>query len=69
MKKHKPENFGGRKKAARDNKPSLRKKLHQDWRTWVVVGLMLAAMGIYVVTLDDSVVPVEKTLSQSRMPN
>jgi len=28
---------------------------HKDWRTWLVVGLMLAAMGAYVLTLDDSV--------------
>lgn len=34
------------------------KKFHKDWRVWVVVGLMLAAMIMYVVTLDDSVVPV-----------
>ena len=35
----------------------LRPGLHKDWRTWVVVGLMLAAIGIYVFTLDDSVRP------------
>jgi hypothetical protein len=33
----------------------LQPGLHKDWRTWVVIGLMLAAIGIYVVTLDDSV--------------
>lgn len=31
--------------------------LHKDWRTWVVIGLMLAAMGIYVLTLDESIQP------------
>ncbi|MFZ5449069.1 MAG: hypothetical protein ACOZFS_10590 [Thermodesulfobacteriota bacterium] len=31
--------------------------LHKDWRTWVVVGLMLAAIGTYVLTLDDSIQP------------
>lgn len=36
---------------------SLRPKLHKDWRVWVAVGLMLAAMGMYVLTLDDSVQP------------
>jgi hypothetical protein len=35
----------------------LRPGLHKDWRTWVVVGLMLAAIGIYVFTLDDAVRP------------
>lgn len=34
-----------------------RKQVHKDWRTWTVVILMLAAMALYVVTLDDAVVP------------
>lgn len=34
------------------------KKLHKDWRVWLVVGLMVAAMVIYVLTLDDSIVPM-----------
>jgi hypothetical protein len=33
------------------------KGIHKDWRTWLVIGLMLAAMGIYVLTLDDSIQP------------
>ena len=28
--------------------------LHKDWRTWVVVAVMLAAIGMYVFTLDDT---------------
>jgi hypothetical protein len=36
------------------NNNFLHPGLHKDWRTWVVIGLMLAAIGIYVVTLDDS---------------
>jgi hypothetical protein len=31
--------------------------LHKDWRTWAVVLLMVGAMAIYVLTLDDSMVP------------
>jgi len=31
--------------------------LHRDWRTWLVIGLMLAAIGTYVLTLDESVQP------------
>lgn len=27
---------------------------HKDWRIWVAVVLMLAAILIYVLTLDDS---------------
>ena len=30
------------------------KKLHKDWRMWVAVVLMLAAIMIYVLSLDDS---------------
>ena len=33
------------------------KGLHKDWRVWLAVGLMLAAMATYVLTLDDSVQP------------
>jgi ABC-type nickel/cobalt efflux system permease component RcnA len=34
-----------------------RRGLHKDWRTWLVIGLMLAAMGIYVLSLDDAIQP------------
>lgn len=30
--------------------------MHKDWKTWVVVVLMLSAIGMYVFTLDDSTV-------------
>ena len=43
-----------------------KKKLHQDWRTWLVVALMLAAIGMYVLTLDDSMVPVSPIGSPSQ---
>jgi len=33
---------------------SERKGLHKDWRTWVALVAMLAAIGAYVMTLDDS---------------
>jgi len=36
----------------------MRPAWHKDWRTWAVIGLMLAAMCIYVLTLDESVQPV-----------
>jgi hypothetical protein len=28
--------------------------LHKDWRTWAVLIAMLAAIGSYVMSLDDS---------------
>ncbi len=27
--------------------------LHRDWRTWLVLAIMLAAIGTYVLTLDE----------------
>ncbi len=34
-----------------------RRVLYKDWRVWLVVVLMLAAIGMYVLTLDDSAIP------------
>lgn len=31
--------------------------IHRDWRLWVAVVLMLAAMGAYVATMDEAVLP------------
>ena len=28
------------------------RKWHRDWRVWVMVAVMLAAIAIYVLTLD-----------------
>ena len=39
-----------------EEKPLLR-RLHKDWRAWLALGLMLAAIGMYVFSLDDSVQP------------
>jgi len=50
-----------------DEKPK-RKKLHQDWRTWVIVGCMLVAMGLYVLSLDDAIVPFSQTGGGSQVP-
>lgn len=33
------------------------RKLHRDWRVWLCVILMLAAMVIYVLTMGERVVP------------
>ena len=32
-------------------------QLHKDWRAWLVVTLMVAAVIMYVLSLDDSIVP------------
>jgi len=36
---------------AEHHKPQ-RQKLHKDWRLWLMVVLMLAAMAVYLLTLD-----------------
>ena len=35
----------------------LWKRLHRDWRAWVVVLLMLAAMAVYVLSDNESLRP------------
>ena len=32
-------------------------KFHKDWRVWLAVVVMLLAIIMYVLTLDDSIVP------------
>jgi hypothetical protein len=34
--------------------PPAGKGIQKDWRVWVVIGLMLLAMLIYILTLDES---------------
>ena len=31
--------------------------MHKDWRVWLALLLMLAAIIMYVLTLDDSMIP------------
>jgi len=33
------------------------RKLHKDWRVWAGVILMLACMAIYLLTMDNALVP------------
>jgi hypothetical protein len=39
--------------------------IHKDWRTWVALIVMLAAIGIYVLTLDDSVEVTDETVAEA----
>ena len=66
MTKHNHEHAGAGKHAHQHKEKTGIRNLHKDWRTWVAVGLMLAAIAIYVLTLDDSVVPVAQTTTQSQ---
>ena len=40
-----------------ENNDKSGRQLHKDWRVWLGVILMLGAMAMYVLSLDDSVVP------------
>jgi hypothetical protein len=35
----------------------MKRGWHRDWRMWIVVGLMLAAMVAYVLSDDESLQP------------
>lgn len=34
-----------------------KKPIHKDWRAWLVVGLMIGAMVIYILSLNEEVEP------------
>jgi hypothetical protein len=46
--------------SSRERRPYW-KRAHHDWRFWVAFGLMLAAMFIYLMTDDLSIVPHIRT--------
>ncbi|MFA5110385.1 MAG: hypothetical protein WC443_03175 [Desulfobaccales bacterium] len=47
----------GSKKATQSHPTELWRGLHKNWRTWAVIAVMLAAIGTYVLTLDESIQP------------
>jgi hypothetical protein len=57
MTQHNHKHSEAHRHAGGDVGESSTKKLHKDWRVWLVVGIMLIAMITYVLTLDDSIVP------------
>jgi hypothetical protein len=57
MTQHKHNHSESHRHARKDESKSSIKKLHKDWRVWLVIGIMLTAMITYVLTLDDSIVP------------
>jgi hypothetical protein len=40
-----------------DNSIPYWKRAHRDWRMWVAAIFILAALGVYIVTVDLSLVP------------
>jgi len=57
MAKHNHKHLEPHRQAKRDEGESNSRKLHKDWRVWLAVGIMLAAMIMYVLSLDESIVP------------
>lgn len=49
------------------HQPAKPRGLHRDWRLWAAVVVALVAMGIYVLTLDESLWP-GRTKPQQPMP-
>ena len=47
--------------------PTSKPAWHKDWRTWTVIALMLAAMAVYVFSVDESVGPAA-TPNQTEEP-
>jgi hypothetical protein len=45
---------GPRKHAHKENQKPYWRRIHKDWRLWVALALMLAAILIYVLSLDDA---------------
>ena len=43
--------------ANNSHKHSSHRKLHKDWRAWLALLLMVAAILMYVLSLDDSIIP------------
>lgn len=43
-----------------------KKPFHKDWRLWVVVALMLLAIVVYILTIDESMRPWRSTRPTER---
>jgi uncharacterized integral membrane protein len=54
MKQNMRKHSGLAKKGHTKGTELKRKRMHKDWRVWLAVILMLAAIIIYVFSLDDS---------------
>jgi len=48
---------GTKQMANNSHKHSSHRKLHKDWRAWLALLLMVAAILMYVLSLDDSIIP------------
>lgn len=42
--------------------------IHRDWRFWAIAAVMLLAMLLYVMTVEESVVPGENPANAQPLP-
>ncbi len=69
MEKHSHHHSGSEANREEKREKRRRRQLHKDWRTWLVIAVMLAAIGIYVLTLDDSIQPVPQSGAAATTPS
>ena len=51
-----------------DHQKPYWKQAHHDWKFWIAIILMLAAMGVYIGTVDLSVQPNADNKIQQQTP-
>jgi hypothetical protein len=61
--KHTSGGAGHGRSGRKTQTPDKTNGIHKDWRTWTVVGLMLGAMVVYVLS-DDESLPQRAELEQ-----
>jgi len=62
-------NKGLEEHLADDHPQRKDRKLHRDWRIWLAVVLMLGAMAIYLLTMDEAIVPGRPAVGQPPATN
>ncbi len=66
MSKHDHEKHSAGGHAPEHFDKTAERQWHKSWVTWTVVVLMLAAMAVYILSLDNEIAPGEP--DQPRMP-
>ena len=49
-------------------KSHKKKGAHKDWKTWVVIGLMLLSMLMYVISDDEALPPGDPDATEQPVP-
>jgi hypothetical protein len=61
MNKHDTESAGAKARDHAHPRQHFLKRAHRDWRVWAAVVLMLAMIVTYVVTVDLSILPGQRS--------